>query len=232
MEYQCAEVRRGRGGGDGRRLLHCRLYSTTTRTAASFTAQFHQLLLRNPNLVPALRSYPAQAQRQDMRPPASPAAPPSLQQAPPSSLQAWDASQQQLDASSMEADPNDPIFQSDEFRVWLLKVRGRRVRGGRRLGGRRRRGGRQQRLVGGGATARCRGAVRPPTTPKFFQLPSSPNYCLQVLPCSKRFVHDWTSCPFSHAGEKAVRRDPRTHTYTGIACPDHKRVRLRQQQGG
>jgi hypothetical protein len=34
---------------------------------------------------------------------------------------------------------------------------------------------------------------------------------------------DWTICPFAHAGEKAVRRDPRTHEYTGIACPDMKK---------
>jgi hypothetical protein len=46
----------------------------------------------------------------------------------------------------------------------------------------------------------------------------------QVIPCTKRFVHDWTICPFAHAGEKAVRRDPRLHNYTGIACPDMKKV--------
>lgn len=46
----------------------------------------------------------------------------------------------------------------------------------------------------------------------------------QVIPCTKRFVHDWTVCPFAHAGEKAVRRDPRTHEYTGIACPDMKKA--------
>jgi hypothetical protein len=45
-----------------------------------------------------------------------------------------------------------------------------------------------------------------------------------VIPCTKRFVHDWTVCPFAHAGEKAVRRDPRTHEYTGIACPDMKKT--------
>lgn len=47
----------------------------------------------------------------------------------------------------------------------------------------------------------------------------------QVLPCSKRFCHDWTVCPFAHPGEKARRRDPRLFTYTGIACPDMKKVR-------
>jgi hypothetical protein len=47
---------------------------------------------------------------------------------------------------------------------------------------------------------------------------------LQVLPCSKRFVHDWTECPFAHPQEKARRRDPRLHNYTGIACPSMKKV--------
>ena len=48
--------------------------------------------------------------------------------------------------------------------------------------------------------------------------------CMKVIPCTKRFVHDWTICPFAHAGEKAVRRDPRIHNYTGIACPDMKKT--------
>jgi hypothetical protein len=47
---------------------------------------------------------------------------------------------------------------------------------------------------------------------------------MKILPCSKRFVHDWAVCPFAHAGEKAVRRDPRLADYTGIACPDMKRA--------
>lgn len=47
----------------------------------------------------------------------------------------------------------------------------------------------------------------------------------QVLPCSKRFVHDWTVCPFAHPGEKAKRRDPRVFSYTGVACPEMKKVR-------
>lgn len=49
-------------------------------------------------------------------------------------------------------------------------------------------------------------------------------YCYKVLPCSKRYAHDWTSCPFSHPGEKAKRRDPRLFSYTGIACPDMKKA--------
>ncbi|PSC70828.1 coiled-coil domain-containing 94-like protein isoform A [Micractinium conductrix] len=47
--------------------------------------------------------------------------------------------------------------------------------------------------------------------------------CMKVLPCSKRFVHDWTECPFAHPQEKARRRDPRVHNYTGIACPSMKK---------
>ncbi|KAF5837170.1 hypothetical protein DUNSADRAFT_4730 [Dunaliella salina] len=48
-------------------------------------------------------------------------------------------------------------------------------------------------------------------------------YCLKVLPCSKRYCHDWTTCPFAHPGEKAKRRDPRIYTYTGVACPEMKK---------
>ncbi len=47
---------------------------------------------------------------------------------------------------------------------------------------------------------------------------------LQVLPCSKRSCHDWQQCPYAHPGEKAKRRDPRVHTYTGIACPNMKQA--------
>ncbi|KAL4439272.1 hypothetical protein ABPG77_004174 [Micractinium sp. CCAP 211/92] len=46
---------------------------------------------------------------------------------------------------------------------------------------------------------------------------------MKVLPCSKRFVHDWTECPFAHPQEKARRRDPRVYNYTGIACPSMKK---------
>ncbi|CAD7701548.1 unnamed protein product [Ostreobium quekettii] len=47
-------------------------------------------------------------------------------------------------------------------------------------------------------------------------------FCLKVLQCSKRYCHDWTTCPFAHPGEKARRRDPRKCRYTGIACPEMK----------
>lgn len=48
-------------------------------------------------------------------------------------------------------------------------------------------------------------------------------YCFKVLPCSKRFVHDWVTCPFAHPGEKAKRRDPRLFNYSGIACLETKK---------
>jgi hypothetical protein len=47
---------------------------------------------------------------------------------------------------------------------------------------------------------------------------------LQVLPCARKFSHDWTECPYAHPGEKARRRDPRIYDYTGIACPNMKKV--------
>jgi hypothetical protein len=53
---------------------------------------------------------------------------------------------------------------------------------------------------------------------------ASLSWPLQIQPCAKRFVHDWVTCPFSHPGEKAKRRDPRYFVYTGIACPSMKKV--------
>lgn len=47
-------------------------------------------------------------------------------------------------------------------------------------------------------------------------------YCFKVLPCSKNYCHDWTECPFAHAGEKARRRDPRLFPHMGIECPQLK----------
>jgi hypothetical protein len=48
---------------------------------------------------------------------------------------------------------------------------------------------------------------------------------LQVVPCNRGYRHDWTICPFVHEKEKAKRR-PLTCNYTGIACPEMKKVRL------
>jgi hypothetical protein len=49
---------------------------------------------------------------------------------------------------------------------------------------------------------------------------------MQVVPCTKEAHHDWSECPYAHPGEKANRRDPRTSKYTGIICPDMKKVSL------
>jgi hypothetical protein len=48
-------------------------------------------------------------------------------------------------------------------------------------------------------------------------------YYYKVIPCRKHYSHDWSDCPFAHAGEKAQRRCPRTHIYTGLSCPDMKK---------
>ncbi|WIA14731.1 hypothetical protein OEZ85_003220 [Tetradesmus obliquus] len=45
-------------------------------------------------------------------------------------------------------------------------------------------------------------------------------YCFKVMPCSKRFSHDWVSCPFAHPGERARRRCVRSNSYGPAACPD------------
>jgi hypothetical protein len=65
-------------------------------------------------------------------------------------------------------------------------------------------------------------------------------------------AHDWTECPFAHpgklallitmllksissykqgniffaTGEKARRRSPKDYLYTGVACPDFRKVRM------
>jgi hypothetical protein len=48
---------------------------------------------------------------------------------------------------------------------------------------------------------------------------------LQVADCPNMDPHDWTECPFAHPGEKARRRDPKCYLYTGVACPDFRKVR-------
>ncbi|XP_059316093.1 uncharacterized protein LOC132066921 [Lycium ferocissimum] len=47
-------------------------------------------------------------------------------------------------------------------------------------------------------------------------------YTYKVQKCPKLRSHDWTSCPFTHQGEKARRRDPRRYNYFPIPCPGYK----------
>ncbi len=49
---------------------------------------------------------------------------------------------------------------------------------------------------------------------------------LQIVQCTKTTSHEWSNCPFAHPGERAARRDPRIYLYTGIVCPDMKKVSL------
>ncbi|GJN05551.1 hypothetical protein PR202_ga23188 [Eleusine coracana subsp. coracana] len=48
-------------------------------------------------------------------------------------------------------------------------------------------------------------------------------YEFKVRRCTRARSHDWTECPFAHPGEKARRRDPRKHHYSGTACPDFRK---------
>ncbi|KXZ46823.1 hypothetical protein GPECTOR_40g557 [Gonium pectorale] len=50
-------------------------------------------------------------------------------------------------------------------------------------------------------------------------------YAYKVLPCPHGYRHSWTHCPFSHAGETARRRCPRTHNYLPDACPNARAKR-------
>jgi len=45
----------------------------------------------------------------------------------------------------------------------------------------------------------------------------------QVRLCSKSSAHDWMQCPYAHEGEKARRRDPLVHNYSGTACADFRK---------
>ncbi|KAJ9516004.1 hypothetical protein QJQ45_016821, partial [Haematococcus lacustris] len=49
-------------------------------------------------------------------------------------------------------------------------------------------------------------------------------YCYKIVPCTRRYGHDWTACPFCHPGEKATRRCPQKCNYLPIACPDMKKA--------
>ncbi|XP_047971894.1 zinc finger CCCH domain-containing protein 20-like, partial [Salvia hispanica] len=53
-------------------------------------------------------------------------------------------------------------------------------------------------------------------------------YEFKVKRCARARSHDWTECPFAHPGEKARRRDPRLHHYSGSACPDFRRGACRR----
>ncbi|KAF8066266.1 SULTR2 [Scenedesmus sp. PABB004] len=45
-------------------------------------------------------------------------------------------------------------------------------------------------------------------------------YCYKIVPCAKKFGHDWSECPFAHEGEKATRRCPALYRYSSIVCPE------------
>ncbi len=141
------------------------------------------------------------------------------------------AVKEQAASGSHEA-PDPPLYRSDDFRMYCMKVSCSAVSAEYGFS-----------LVDAASAAAPRPCLSPclccHAAPWAFTKAarsrriSEPGPCakmvcfslLQVLPCSKRYCHDWTTCPFSHPGEKARRRDPRTQPHTGIACPDMKKAR-------
>ena len=49
-------------------------------------------------------------------------------------------------------------------------------------------------------------------------------YSFKIRRCSRSYSHDWTDCPFVHAGENARRRDPRRYHYSCVPCPDFRKA--------
>ncbi|XP_059316096.1 zinc finger CCCH domain-containing protein 23-like [Lycium ferocissimum] len=47
-------------------------------------------------------------------------------------------------------------------------------------------------------------------------------YVYKIKKCSILRSHEWASCPFSHRGERARRRDLRKYSYLPIPCPGYK----------
>lgn len=45
----------------------------------------------------------------------------------------------------------------------------------------------------------------------------------KIRKCARARSHDWTECPYAHPGEKARRRDPRRHHYSGTACAEFRK---------
>uniref|UniRef100_A0A383VJ97 C3H1-type domain-containing protein n=1 Tax=Tetradesmus obliquus TaxID=3088 RepID=A0A383VJ97_TETOB len=48
-------------------------------------------------------------------------------------------------------------------------------------------------------------------------------YQFKVLPCTRKRAHSWTECAFTHPGEKAARRCPKSFIYSAEACPDARK---------
>lgn len=48
-------------------------------------------------------------------------------------------------------------------------------------------------------------------------------YTYKVRACDRKGAHSWTECPFTHPGEKAARRCPKSHIYSAEACPDARK---------
>lgn len=59
------------------------------------------------------------------------------------------------------------------------------------------------------------------------------SYCAghDLLADSSSLTHQHHYCLHCYAGEKAVRRDPRLHKYTGTSCPDYRKGSCKRGSG-
>jgi hypothetical protein len=132
----------------------------------------------------------------------------------------------------------DAVLTSDDFRMYGYKVRAEQSRPLTSAAGRAGRRGRPRRAAEArtscvrsknksspaGCCRRARRAAPAKRTGHKLRKNRAPP-TPQILPCSRRYAHDWTSCPFFHPGEKAQRRCPRAYPYVAIPCPDLKKAR-------
>ncbi|GMH37471.1 hypothetical protein BSKO_05344 [Bryopsis sp. KO-2023] len=73
-----------------------------------------------------------------------------------------------------------------------------------------------------GRSCGCKGPGTRKSRDRFYNSEDFMINCFKVLPCFKKYRHDWWVCPYAHEGETAKRRDPKKFQYVGVACPDAK----------
>ncbi|GMH37611.1 hypothetical protein BSKO_05484 [Bryopsis sp. KO-2023] len=73
-----------------------------------------------------------------------------------------------------------------------------------------------------GRSCGCKGQGSRKSRERFYNSEDFMVNCFKVLPCFKKYRHDWWVCPYAHEGETAKRRDPKKFKYVGVACPDAK----------
>lgn len=77
-----------------------------------------------------------------------------------------------------------------------------------------------------GRSCGCKGHSSRKSRERFYNSEDFMVNCFKVLPCFKKYRHDWWVCPYAHEGETAKRRDPKKFKYVGVACPDAKQGKV------